>query len=421
MGEAAKERYDQEQALLREQQGLSPVDEDLHIAAPQRAEVNPKVYRDVEPILFRGFLYVPAEINGVSFVFKSLNSHEFEMLGLFCQGKDKRQIDNIFLAYGVFMVDGVNILPDRENWISEVASVFEGLEEGARRKVIRYISEINRRANRAVRLTEVFSFEGTSRMRWAQCYNLDLTSPAITVVKGTEGLGLNWGQLTWRAVNFFEDRRGTSEQAWENAKFVASSMAGSKGMSKVNAQDKQRREREEKERYTQRDRILREVVLGEAASTDAKKGAPMKAAQTVEELADQLEKDLKGEKDFHDMVVDAHERRIRDARQQRQQQLQKLRDAHVKQFGDKPVIGGMDSFMGLTPDEVQNRIQERQERTLRRLAAAEARPAEFDPKLAQFHEKWASAKTLSGQDPYEVAPLALDDKPRVLPFKRGDS
>jgi len=421
MGEAATERYDQEQAALREQQGLSPVDEDLHIEAPQQAEVNPEVYRDVEPILFRGFLYVPAEINGVSFVFKSLNAHEFELLGLYCQGKDKHQIDSVFLAYGVFMVDGVNILADREHWITEVASVFDGLEDGARRKVIRCISEINRRANRAVRLSEVYSMEPSSRMRWAQYHNLDLTSPAITGVVGTERLGLNWGQLTWRAVNFFEDRRGASEQAWENAKFVASSMAGSKGMSKVNAQDKQRREREEKERFTQRDKILREVVLGEARSSDAKKGAPVKAAQTVEELASQLEKDLRGEKDFHDMVVDAHERRIRDAQQQRQQQLQKLRNAHVKRFGDKPVIGGMDSFMGLTPDEVQKRIDQRRERTVRRLAAAEARPSEYDPKLAKFHEKWSSAKTLDGRDPYEVAPLALDDKPRVLPFKRGDS
>jgi len=421
MGEAAAERYDQEQATLRDQHGI-PQDEDLHIEAPQQAEVNPEVYRDVEPVLFRGFLYIPAEINGVPFVFKSLNSHEFETLGLYTQGQTKQQFDNTFLAFGVFMVDGVNILSDRDHWLPELSSLFENMEDGARRKVIRFIGEINRRANRAVRLVEVFSLEALSRLRWAQYHDLDLTSTAITGVLGSERLGLNWGQLTWRAVNFFEDRRGASEQDWENAKFVASSMAGSKGMSKINAQDKQRREREEKERFTRRDEILREVVLGESPSSDAKKGAPVKAARTVDELATQLEKDLKGEKDFHDQVVDAHERRVREAQEQRQQQLNKMRSAHVKQYGEKAVIGGMDSFQGLTSDEVQRRINQRRQRTAKRLAAAQnSHPEMFDPKLAAFHEKWATAKTLDGRDPHEVAPVSLTEKPRILPFKRGDS
>ena len=421
MSETA-ERYDQEQGALREKHGVVPPEEDLHIAAPQQAEVNPDVYRDVEPILFRGFLYITAEVNDVSFVFKSLNSHEFERLGLYCQGKSPRQFDNAFLAFGVFMVDGVNILVDREQWITELAATFDSLEDGARRKIVRYLSEINRRANRATRLVEVYSLEATSRLRWAQYYNLDLMSTAITGVSGTEHLGLNWGQLTWLAVNFFEDRRGSSEQEWENAKFIASAMTGSKGMAKVNAQDKQRRERDEKERFVRRDQILREVVLGETASSDPKKGGPVVVARSVDELATQLEKDLKGEKDFHDLVVDAHERRIREAQQARRDQLNKLRQAHVSKYGDKPVLGGVSSFQGFTPAEVEIRIRERRERTIKRLAAArQAHPEMFNPKLAQFHEKWASAKGPAGQDPHEVAPMSLSDKPRILPFKRGDS
>lgn len=271
-------------------------------------------------------------------------------------------------------------------------------------------------------MMEVFSMESQSRLRWAQCHDLDLTSTAVSGVRGTENLGLNWGQLTWRAINYFEDRQGRFEQEWENAKFIASATTGSKGMSKVNAQDKQRRERDESERFKRRDEVLRAVIFGEKSSTDAKKGAPVKAAHTVDELATQLEKDLTGEKDFHDMVVEAHEKRIQETRNQRDQQLQKLRQAHVKRYGDKAVVGGADTTLrGLTPAEVAARIQQRQERTARRLAAHEAHPEMFDPKMSQFHEKWASAKTLDGRDPHEVAPLALDDKPRILPFKRGDS
>lgn len=392
MTDAAK-NYEQEQARLRNNYEGGKDPDDLRIEAPKPPEINPEVIKDVEPLLFKGFLYVVAEINGVPFVFKSLNHHEFDMLHLRANLNDRkgaRKFYNYFLAYGVLMIDGMNVLPERDQWLPEIAQTFGNLDERARRKIIRYLSEINRRASRAVVLTEVYCMEPQSRLRWSQYQKIDLTSPAVTGFAGTQNLGLNWAQLTWRAVNYYEDVRELAEREWENSKFVAGAFAGSKGLSSVNSQDKQRREREQNEKVDRRDKILRSVVLGEDVQrSDAIKGAPMKVARTVEELADQLEKDLRGEKDWHDMVVEEHERAAREEYDSRIRQLQEFREAHVQRYGDRPVVGGTEMFQGLTQEEVRERIRQRQNNAANQLAAERAYPEAFNPKLSQFRQKWA--------------------------------
>jgi hypothetical protein len=388
---SAARSYEAEQAKLRRQYDGGGKDE-LRIDPPKPPELNPELLKDVEPLLFRGFLYLPAEINGVSFVFKSLNHHEYERINLLASlDSHHPKFYNLFLAYGVLMVDGVNILPERDQWIPEVSAMFQGLDEMARRKVIRYLSEINRRASRAVVLTEAYCMEPRSRLRWSQYRELDLTSPAVTGFSGTQHVGMNWAQLTWRAVNYYEDLHTTAEREWENAKFIAGAFAGSKGLSSVNAQDKQRREKEQNERIARRDEIVRTAVFGQSKQEGPIKGVPMKVARSVEELADQLEKDLKGEKDWHDQVVEEHERKAQQAYEDRMSQLQEFREAHVERYGDKPIIGGTDVLEGLTQEDVQRRMRKRQQATIERLSSTQSPQAypEFDPKLAPVRQKWA--------------------------------
>src|SRR5690606_5211927 len=135
------------------------------------------------------------------------------------------------------------ILATREESINELVEFFASLDKVVKQKVIRYLSEVNRRATRATILTEAYFIEPMSRLRWAQSKGLDISSPAVSGFAGTQNLGLNWAQLTWRALNHFEDQKDQAERDWENTKFVASAMAG-KGMNKIYSQDKRRRQSE---------------------------------------------------------------------------------------------------------------------------------------------------------------------------------
>lgn len=424
MGGAAS--YEEQQAALKRKfEG----DADIHIEAPKEPEVNPAVYRDVEPMVFRGFLTIPAEINGAIIVFKSLNNHEFELLRL--SGAFEKNVGykfwDIFLSYGVFMVDGQNVLTDRSRWMAEIGKMFGQMDLKPKQRVIRYLSEINRRASNAVLLSECYFTEAYSRYRWAQLKGLDLASPSVTGVAGTEQLGLNWAQLTWRALNFFEDRNEQLERDWDNAKFVGSCLAG-KGIQKIYQQDTDRRKKDKEERFSRKDRILRQVLLGEKPVEKLKQlnGAVLTGAHTAEELAEQLEKDLRGEKDWHDKIIEEHETRVRENFASRQRQVKQLVQQHAEEFGQKNVIGGTD-LRGLSPAEVQERIVRQKQYENQAAARGMVYPELSDPKTAQFLDRWGISETGvnvtvedTDRDPSTAVPIA---PPRqgatpVTPFRR---
>lgn len=376
----AQERYDKEQQALARKAAGQPDPEDIRIRAPVAPEVNPVIYKDVEPVLTRGFLTLPGEINGVHFVFKSINQHEFEAASL---AAGKHEFQNVFLAYNVYMVDGQNILSDRAQWISEMASMFAGLPGRVRQKIVRHVGDVNRRAADAVTLTEAYVMEASSRFRWAQLQGLDMTSPAVTGVAGTETIGLNWAQLVWRALNFYEDQQETIEREWDNAKFVGSCFAG-KGISKVYSQDNDRRRKIKEDKIARRDQILRHVLFGEPLDDgkSQKGSAVLVTAKTTEELASQLERSLRGEKDWHDEVVEAHERRVREHQQKQQQRLAELAEARERDWGDRPTSGQTD-FEGLTAMEVQKRLRQKG-----RTKGVARLPGQDPEKIDRFMDKW---------------------------------
>jgi hypothetical protein len=415
---AAAETYDEQQRRLRQEQGIDDDGEpDFNPEDLRIPDINPEIYKDVEPILFQGFVTVAATINDVTFVFKSLNHHEFGWLAMMNDLKSgdaeaARRYSNMFLAYGVFAADGVNVLKDRDESVAELMGFFAALPKDAKQKVVRHLSEINRRANRAVLLVEPYIMENKSKLRWAQVKGLDLSATAVTGFEGTASLGLNWGQLTWRALNHFEDLRENSEREWENAKFIASSMAG-KGMSKVYSSDRRRRQSERDEKIERREKVIRFALFNE--SLEAKSQGDRIVARTVAELTDQLEKDLTGEKDWHDRVIADHEGRIRQDMDRRAEEIRRARDAHLREFGDRPVIAGTD-IRGLSKRDVEERMRARQTRLEESLEARLRHPELTDPKYEEFASKWLQ-KPIVRNAP-SVMPVQSAPRPRTNPFKR---
>lgn len=414
---AAKYAEQQEQLARQLEDGHAA---EIQIQAPKDPEVKPEVYRDVEPLIFRGFLTIAAEINGVRFVFKSLNQHEMDLLRwMHPEGKATADFWNQFLAYGVFMIDGVNILPERDRWIPKIADMFNSFQVQVRNRIVWRMSEINRRASNAVSLTECYAMERYSRYRWYQLQGMDMTATAVSGVSGTDRLGLNWAQLVWRALNRIEDLNDLQEQEWEHAKFVGSCMAG-KGISKVYQQDNDRRRKAKEEQLARKDKLLRQVLLGEKLADDGSAGgAVMVAARTVEELASQLERDLRGEKDWHDLVVDEHERRIREGYNHRRRQLEEMARSREEEFGGKTLFGGTD-MRGLTPAQVHDHLLRRREQDAQN-RTAEAWPELHDEKLRGVMDRYVAEEPtieIKPTDRDTSTALPVIPRPRGTPFRR---
>jgi hypothetical protein len=419
----AAERYSKEQSRLKAE--FDGADDDVTITAPAEPEVNPEIYKDVEPILFRGFLTLPAQINGVSFVFKSMNHHEFALLRFYGGSDDvvPSEFWGTFLAYGVFIVSGVNILPERERWITKLTELFNGLPTDAIARMVRYLSEINRRASVAIHLTEAYAMEVMSRYRWMQLKGLDLTSVAVTGIDGTQRLGLNVAQQVWQAINHIEDRNETYEREWEYSKFVGSCFAG-KGIQKVYNQDSARRRQEREDRMTRKDKVLRQWVLGEDVEDGIVKGpgVVMAVARTVEELTTQLEHDIRGEKDWHDRVVEDHEARIRSGHLQRRQQLEQAALDNMALYPERGVLGvGSLDGGALTQAEVEERVRRRKQLMAQEVARMQVDPR-ADEKTVNFVDRWwgnevSSEIATTDRDTSGAVPIS-QPRPPTTPFRR---
>ncbi len=390
-------------------EGHSEEEPDLNIdVSSNDLQVDPKVWRDCESLLYRGFIAVKGDINGVPFIFKSLNHHEFEHIQWIAGNAQQDRFYNIFLAYGVFMVEGENVLANRSEWVNQLdEEFFSVLPLPAKNKMVRYLSEINRRASNAVTLTEAYATERSSRFKWAQLQGIDLMSPTCTGVAGTETLGLNFAQLVWRALNHFEDLRDVAEREWDNAKFVGSCSAG-KEIQKIYNQDKSRRQKEKEAKDLRKDQLLRQVLLGETPE-DAESGKrEVKIiARSVEELAKQLEASLRGEKDWHDLVVEAEERRMQEQIEDRRNKINDMFQKRVEEEGAREVSAQTLITQGLTPAQVQQEIQRRRALEAQKLASRMV-PSE-DPRLAAIMNKYDKTSSETYQKP-QAGPLSKTDK-----------
>lgn len=398
---------------------------DIRIDAPKEPEVDPALYKDVESLIFRGFLTLYGEVNGVPFVFKSINHHEYENLSWLHGGANTprgsvERFYNTFIAYGVFMVDGQNVLTDRAEWIPLLGETFGSLPAKARSKIIRYLGEVNRRASNAVILSEAYTMEVLSRFKWAQLKGLDLMSTACTGVPGTEGIGLNYAQLVWRAMNNFDDLREQAEREWDHAKFIGSCFAG-KEIRKVYTQDQERKKKEKELRIERRDKLFRQVLLGEDPAGPDKSSRTVKImARTVEELTSQLERDLRGEKDFHDQIVAREEERMKSAMRERQEKIKAMSEARDQQ-GFQPRSAHTE-MAGLSRQEVEFRIQRRRQLEAQQAASRVVQP-EVDQRMSDFMDKYVSPSDGTYQprstdrDPSEVRELP-PPRSRATPFRR---
>jgi hypothetical protein len=403
-----------------------PDPSEIEIPPPREPEVNPEIYKDVAPLLAKGFLMLPAEINGILFVFKSLNQHEYEMLGLMGGLRHEKAPTqtfwNMFLAYGVYMVDGTNVIDSRDRSMKEIARAFADFTPGARSKLIRHLSELNRRANVATILTEAYVTESYSRYRWAQVKGLDLMSPTVTGIAGTEKIGLNYAQLTWRALNYYEDLQDTMEREWENAKFVGACMAG-KGIQKVNHADERRRAKQKEMLFSRKDAVIRYALFGDPLDGDKlKDGKIIIAARTTEELSAQLQASLRGEKDWHDQVVESYEQQIRDRYTAQEQKLKEMLASHKEDFGDQNVVGGT-NLQGLSPAEVHERMTRRKQFEAQQLAKRVLYP-QLDERSDVLHQKWgltdsevSTTFSQTDRDPSEAVPITPPTAPG-RPFRR---
>jgi hypothetical protein len=277
-------------------------------------------YTDVEHMLFRGFLTLPASLGGVPVVFKTLNTFEHECVGLYSSFDDLQDpVKNLQIAYilahSVFLFNRVNVLQHREGHLSELVEAFLDLPSRVLSRLILNLSFLNQRALTTVDLIRPYSFGTISRQNWISCRGIPLNDPRLTGIQGTEVLGLNIHQKLWTFYNTHEDEEDRHDRLWSLAKFEAS-VHNPKEIRKIDQKDRDKK----REEMSRREAIF--FGKGEEVVPTGMNGEVKVSNESVEDLLTQMKRSIEGQKDFHDMVVEQYEQKIKERYEREQRERQ---------------------------------------------------------------------------------------------------
>jgi hypothetical protein len=291
--------------------------------------IDETIWEELETYLFQGFLTSPSYIFEKTFVFKTLNQHELKYIEFLRPLKrSPPEIQALyraaFIAHSIFIVDGKNVIHKRADYIDKLIDIIRKVPPDHQDKIVENLGALNQKASRLYPLVEVYVYENRSRFKWHYISPNPIHSPICTGIPGTDELGMNYCQQSWVTLNALLDKRDKIEAEWANAKFIGSCFAG-KGIRAIDEKDKSRKNKERVDREDLKMKVLYEY-LNRRAKKEEDKIQEMVAlpdgrratverrlrAESVEELADQLSASLSGEKDHHDLVVEAHQRQVQE-------------------------------------------------------------------------------------------------------------
>lgn len=328
------------------------------------------LYADVEQLLNDGFLTQNVQISeGVYIVVQSLSDLTRMNFNLRSDG-DGFNWKRHLIAHSVVMVNGYYI--DHTNPNAAYMLFKEWLEQLRLEWVdvlYTYVVGLINRSRRAMRITHAYCHEKYSRTQW--------------LTHGKPLRMLNNVQRMWVAYNEAEDRYERDLGQWGHTRAVAASMSNKAAkMLQKNIQSWQKKRDERTERAIEDG--VNWVISGERAEQEpitvtvngeTYEVPKVHASQTVDEMEAEMMRAVRGEKDYHDLIVDQykeyHRARLEKARLERQEAIERARAE-----AEEKSLEGSTSLVGYTAEqlaEINPKIRKAGQPVIRREAISPER------------------------------------------------
>lgn len=302
------------------------------------------LYSDVEELIQTGRLTQVVPLDGGFVALSSLTDVSTRMF-LQRSAGDESNWKRHHIAHSTTMVNGYAINQDDDNaphhlfveWLRHVrVEIIDVLHA--------FVLGLRRRLGRATRITHAYCQEPYSRALWR-------TSPLTT--------GVNMPQRLWITSNQSADSYESDIRQWQHTRSIVGSMSGKGAKALKKSTDGWTKTREDSQRQSISDAV-NWIINGERDEqkplTVTVNGQTLivpkvHASQSVDEMQDELMRAVRGEKDYHDHMVDqykAHHRAKNEAaRKERQEALDKARKA-----SDEHGISGRTTIVGYTPEQL---------------------------------------------------------------------
>ena len=378
-------------------------------------------YEDLETLLEIGFLSHPVILDGTPLCLRTLSPGD--MFALQARMSDPKADWRIWaVSTSVWMLNGVNLL-GQAGAVPRLAKLLQRLPGRTLELLFTILVGLFKRHQKAIFGVEAYCYEASSRYLWHSFGGHVPTSHSG--VSGAEYLGTNPIQRMWIAFNTVEDQRELAEANWEGFKLAAGAQAP-KGVKKLDEKDRQRREREDARRQSVRDQfyywtlgLVDEKGL-RPGSEEGVPGAQILAPKTTEDLEEEMRRWVAGEDDWHDQQVKAYKNYVTVRHQAEKADQKKRQEAYQAQMTQGDLDLPTTQLMGLTPDQMEMMIQQRN------LTPGGVRQVDFTPPAQDsLYDKYLDEAPVPGKLAargdrlVETDGLSADVARRLVPFSSG--
>lgn len=341
----------------------------------EEADRRRPLYKDVEDLITPGFLTHTLVVDGVSIVFRSLDGTRTIPMLHRLDGADGLDWKRWYIATSVWMIDGFII--DGTPRGNDAYYVFHTWAKDLRYEWVEALFAtvlgIRNRLARAIKIVEAYACEKFSRSLWH-------TKPTLS---GEPTLI----QRLWVAHNHAQDEFEAEINQWGHTIALVGSMSGKGAKSLRKSIDKWETSREDRRRRVIEDAV-NWIIQGERSEQapifikvgDREYEVPkVHASQTVDEMQEELMRAMRGEKDYHDMVVDAYKAHSMAIKKEREEERRAaLRDALAQRMQEG--LEGQTSLVGYTAEQ----LRELNPKALQRRTTHDAQPAGHDPAFDRY-------------------------------------
>lgn len=311
-----------------------------------------EAYGVLSDLIFRGFLTTELVLNGKSFVFKTVNEREFSLMKAYAGHPDRPdylvRFNTLFLVHSLFLVDGESILFERRNKLSELCEHFMTMSDTLFKKFFTEMNAVRSESFDVLKYLEGFSYTDHSRRSWKVMCGGVPNDEAFTGIAGTKEMGLNAHQESWIQINRMLDDEAQYNREFSNALLIASA-SNPKGTRKIRSQHDANLQSSEDRR-----KQLAEIGYRETEGRWSPEGwaAPV---DTVEELLGELNRQMNGVKDRHDLFIEGY---LKSLKEEAEKNAKEAEDRMLAARGDAPA-GITSTQRAVTPEEMREILRKR--------------------------------------------------------------
>lgn len=281
------------------------------VIEPSSSKQRESIYKDIIPMIERGFLSKKVLVNDVQISLRTINDSDLFLI----QERFSPNASNWHLwtiAHSVWLFDGQYLLDGSVHHAYEIYKALRDMPAPYVDKLYHALLDLFAKQSQCYVYIESFLYENLSRKMWLDTNKSFPNLNHVTGLPGTEKMSLNTLQKIWLTYNQHEDKRVEYQGNWELTKATMSSQ-NPKAVQKITEADKKKLSEDEALKQRAHD-IAYYRFIGETDKADFLKGGGVGNVlevngeriyqpKSADELAEEFRRWVTGEEDLHDKVV----------------------------------------------------------------------------------------------------------------------